>query len=75
MTTATETDPIPQSYQAWRHCIEHWCRIELTPEYIEQRIRELQDTREETTRRFIECYGKAHHAAVLGWFQRALQSQ
>jgi len=71
MTVNAAADPIPRSYEEWRHCIESWCRIELTPEYIELRIRALQDTREETTRRFIECYGETYHSAVLGWFQRA----
>lgn len=72
MTTEV-SDPIPQNYEQWRHCIEHWCGIELTPDYIEQRLQALQDSNNHHTRRFIECYGEPHHSEVLGWFRRAQQ--
>ena len=71
--TIDSTDPIPQTFEQWRHCIEHWCKIEITPEFIDKRLRALQDTNDYHTRRFIECYGEAHRAAVVGWLQRAQQ--
>ncbi len=65
-------DPIPRSYDHWRHCIEHWCGIPLTSEFAEQRFQALENPADEHTRRFIECYGKDHHARVLGWFKQYL---
>jgi len=63
-------DPIPRNFQQWRHCIEHWCGIELTPDYVDQRLRALEDPNDHHTTQFIKCYGRPHHAAVLGWFRQ-----
>jgi len=71
--TTEPTDPIPRTFEEWRYCIEHWCGIELSPQYIEQRLAAMQNTNDEHTRRFIESYGQAHHEAVLSWFRRAQQ--
>lgn len=65
-------DPIPRNYQAWRHCIEHWCGIPLTREFIEQRLQELSRPEDEHTKKFIESYGQAHHEQVTAWFNEAL---
>jgi len=66
------TDPIPSTSEEWRHCIEHWCGIELTPDFVKARIKALENPHDEHTRRFIECYGEAHRQQVLAWFKRAL---
>ena len=63
--TTEHTVPIPRTR-------EHWCGIELTPQYIRTRIEALENQRDEHTRRFIECYGPAHHQRVLKWFRSAL---
>ena len=67
-------DPIPQSYEHWRHCIEHWCGIEMSPEFIEARIGALDNPDDEHTQRFIDCYGESHRQAVLGWLKQARQA-
>jgi hypothetical protein len=67
-------DPIPRDYDGWRYCIEHWCGIPLTADFVSQRIAALEDRGNEHTRRFVECYGQAHHAQVLGWFRRWIQT-
>ena len=72
MTDHGNPDPIPRTVEQWRHCIVVDCRIELTRDYVERRIRELEDPNDHGTRRFIECYGTAHHAQVLGWFRSSL---
>ena len=66
-------DIVPQSYDAWRHCIEVECGIALTAPWIEQRLVALQDGRDHHTQRFVQLWGQAHHARVLGWFQQALE--
>lgn len=65
-------DPIPGNFQAWRHCIEYWCGIPLTREFIEQRLEALAQPEQEHTRRFIECYGQVHYDRVYTWFRQAL---
>jgi hypothetical protein len=66
------TDPVPGTREEWRHCIEQWCRIELTPAFVQARIEALENPHDEQTQRFIECYGHQHHQQVLAWFKQAL---
>ena len=46
-------DPIPRNYDEWRHCIEHWCGITLTPDHIAMRLHALKDNNNEHTRRLL----------------------
>ncbi|MEL7232576.1 MAG: hypothetical protein AAGJ85_08720 [Pseudomonadota bacterium] len=62
---------IPQSYQDWERCITVDCGIPLTPGFIAERIKRLEDRRDYQTRKFIEYWGEAHYAKTLGWFQDA----
>lgn len=63
-------DPIPGSYEAWKHCIEHWCEIPLTRPFVEQRLAALGNPKDEHTQKLVQAYGEAHHQQLLGWFQR-----
>lgn len=63
-------DVIPQTAEQWRHCIEHHCAIPLTPAFAKKRVRELEDSTNEHTRRFIASYGSEHYQRVLGWFRQ-----
>lgn len=63
---------IPETFEEWRHCIEHECRIKLTREYIEQRLAILHKPSHEATQRFIHHYGEHHWQQVVSWFERAL---
>ncbi len=65
------TDPIPRSFKHWRYCIERWCGLELTTEFIDSRIAALENPKDEHTRRFVDCYGQSHRQAVIGWLKRA----
>jgi hypothetical protein len=62
---------LPDSYQAWRHCITVGCGIALTPAYVGARLTALRDRSAAETRRFAELYGEAHLGRVIGWFERA----
>lgn len=61
-----------QSYQDWRFCIEKSCRIQLTKEFIESRLQELDNHRSEATQRFVQRYGVEHYKQVTMWFRQAL---
>lgn len=74
MTTET-SDPIPRNYDEWRHCIEHWCGIELKPEFIAKRLSALQNASDEHTQRLRACYGEDHLQSLIGWFKRAENEQ
>ncbi len=60
-----------ETYDDWKHCITVHCRIPLTLAYVEQRLAALRDPSEYGTQRFIEIWGEAHLARVIGWFEQA----
>jgi len=62
---------VPQTYSAWRHCIEVGCGLQLTPAFIAARLAELSNVDHERTRRFVRLDGEAHRQRVLEWFERA----
>ncbi|MEO0385553.1 MAG: hypothetical protein AAF234_18595 [Pseudomonadota bacterium] len=64
---------IPTTYDEWEYCITVKCKIPLTPEFVAERITELQDKDDYKTHRFIELWGEAHHARTLGWFREAAE--
>lgn len=69
-----ETSVIPQNYEEWKHCIIVECGLELTPEYISERISSLQNERDHYTQQFVRLYGQQHYQNVLGWFMQAQKS-
>ncbi len=63
---------LPTSFEEWKECITLKCGIPLTRDYLQARVRLLQSTALQDTRRFRELYGEAHYSRVLEWFKRAL---
>ncbi|MCC5809493.1 MAG: hypothetical protein JJU06_03885 [Ectothiorhodospiraceae bacterium] len=66
-----ETAPIPDSYEAWKHCIKVECRQPLTADYVRERLSVWRDNSREETRRFRKRYGEEHLRKVITWFERA----
>ncbi len=64
---------IPDSYPAWRHCIEVACGIPLTAAFIRERLAALDDARDFRTQQFVTHYGEAHLAQIRSWFEDALR--
>ena len=62
---------IPETYEEWRHCIIVECGLELTPQYISERISALQNDRDYHTQQFVKLYGQQHLRQVLSWFMQA----
>ena len=56
------------TYEDWKHCITVLCKINLTKNYIEKRIDELNDLDNYHTKKFINAWGKEHLQKVIGWF-------
>ena len=48
-----ETAMIPQTYEELRHCIIDERGLELTPEYISERLSASQDDRDYSSRKFL----------------------
>lgn len=62
---------IPESYDAWRHCIVEECGIRLEENYIDRRLRTLKDDRHAEVRKFRARYGDTHWQRIISWFERA----
>ncbi|MCG6117024.1 MAG: hypothetical protein MEQ07_02355 [Aquimonas sp.] len=62
---------IPTRYEEWRHCIQEICRIPLTADYVQTRLRELEDPGLHGTQQFLRHYGPEHLARVRAWFEQA----
>ncbi|MCP1676834.1 hypothetical protein J2T57_004007 [Natronocella acetinitrilica] len=67
------TDPIPDSYEAWRHCITEDCGIPLTVAFVEERLTVWQNSEHEETQRFRRLYGDEHLRTIIAWFRQARQ--
>ena len=65
------THSAPRNYNEWRHCIIVKCGLELSPVYISERLKALNDEQDYHTQRFVQLYGKAHHQNVIEWFMQA----
>lgn len=62
---------IPRNFDEWKHCITVECGLELTPDYIEQRIEALQTPNDHYTQQFTRLYGEQYLQQVLTWFTQA----
>ncbi|MEM1360631.1 MAG: hypothetical protein AAGF94_02810 [Pseudomonadota bacterium] len=62
---------VPGTYEEWEHCITVECGIPLTAQYVEERIQALENESDHHTQKFIDRWGRQHHAQTLGWFRQA----
>ena len=62
---------IPETYNEWTNCIVNECKITLTQEFAQQRLKIYQDSNSWETQRFISLYGDAHLKNVIVWFSQA----
>lgn len=62
---------VPQTYDQWKHCIEVACRLELRVDYIQSRLRALDDPADHHTQQFVRRWGQPHLAKVRLWFEQA----
>lgn len=60
-----------ENYEDWKQCITVDCDIPVTKAFVARRLKELDDPRLHTTRRFVEVWGEAHRQQVIAWFERA----
>lgn len=64
-------NPVPQTYEEWERCITVDCGIPLTPNYVTERIKALENRSDYQTQKFIEYWGEPHYSRTLDWFREA----
>lgn len=62
---------VPDTYAAWRHCIEVDCGLRLDAAYVQQRIAALGNPVDFHTQQFVRRWGDVHRRQVLDWFRQA----
>ena len=60
----------PKNYDDWRQTITIQGGIELTSDYISQRLTALRNEKDPTTQNFIKLYGSEYHQQVVSWFEQ-----
>lgn len=62
---------IPRSFEEWKNCIVNDCNINLTPQFIQKRLKVYEDRRNAETKAFIRLYGEEYLNNIIHWLKRA----
>jgi len=60
-----------QNFDDWKHCITEICKVPLTPDFVAKRLKELRDTKNFDTQKFVASWGEPHRQQVIAWFEQA----
>lgn len=60
-----------RTYDDWKHCITDICKVPLTADYVAARLKELRDTQNFDTKKFVGSWGEPHRQRVVEWFEQA----
>jgi hypothetical protein len=61
---------IPQTFEEWRNCIVHDCKIDLTKEFAAQRLAVYMNKNNAESQKFISLYGEQHLSNIKQWLQQ-----
>lgn len=61
---------IPQTFEQWKNCILHDCKITLTKEFAQQRLAIYNNRKNTETQKFIALYGEQHLINIIQWFHQ-----
>lgn len=61
---------LPQSFEAWRHCITVDCGIALTPAFAKTRLTVYLNPDHPETKDFARRYGEQHLRNIISWLQQ-----
>ena len=60
-----------RTYDDWKHCITEICKVPLTLDFVAMRLKELRDTGNYNTQKFVGSWGEDHRKQVIAWFEQA----
>ena len=61
---------IPQTFEEWKHCIIHDCKIALNKEFAKNRLAILEDKNHKETLKFVSLYGQKHLKNIISWYKQ-----
>ena len=62
---------LPRTYDEWKYCITFKCGIDLTEDYINERLNALSTMSDYGTAKFLEIWGPEHYQKTVKWFRQA----
>ncbi|MEM6698670.1 MAG: hypothetical protein AAF599_09765 [Bacteroidota bacterium] len=65
---------IATNFEEWKNCIVNDCRIKLTKEYAQRRLKIYEDKRHKETKEFIRLYGENHWNNIVYWLKKVAES-
>ncbi|WP_265975582.1 hypothetical protein [Brucella intermedia] len=60
-----------KTFEDWKFCITEICKVPLTPDFVERRLKELCDPDAFETQKFVQSWGEKHLRQVIAWFEQA----
>lgn len=61
---------IPQTFNDWKNCIVNDCKIDLTKEFVAQRLAVYMNKNNAETQKFISLYGEQHLQNIINWLNQ-----
>jgi hypothetical protein len=66
---------ILETYEQWLNCIQVDCGIQLTPQFVEERLQTLSDQSQAETKKFVATHGEEHYEKIINWYKRTKENQ
>ena len=60
---------LPQTFQDWKNCITKDCKINLTKEFAQERLKVYQNNKNSETLKFVSLYGREHLKNIIEWLK------
>jgi hypothetical protein len=60
---------IPETFEAWKHCIVKECKINLDKNFAQGRLKVYLDPLNTETLKFASLYGQAHLNNIIAWLK------
>ncbi|MEO0341355.1 MAG: hypothetical protein AAF242_19365 [Bacteroidota bacterium] len=62
---------IPTSFSEWKNCIENDCKIKITRNFVDTRLKVYQNKRNPETIKFVSLYGEQHLNNIIFWLEKS----
>ena len=63
---------IPQTFEEWKNCIVNDCKIPLTKEFAQSRLKVYEDGQNKETKEFVRLYGQDHLNNIIYWLKQVI---
>ena len=65
---------IPYTFEEWKNCIVNDCKINLTKEFAQKRLKVYTNKQNPETKKFIQLYGEDHLNNIVYWLNKVAGS-